>query len=118
MSSKWVILLFPLILAGCASGPRTLEAGNPNVTEANVARIQAGMQEAEVLAILGPADEVKAQPDGAREWLYRSSTGETVKSSTFARRTTKIRAKLLVVTLEPDGRVANVTYDERREKIY
>lgn len=111
-------LLFFLGFTGCASGPRTLAAGNPNVTEANVARIQAGMQEAEVLSILGPADEVKARADGAREWLYRSSTGETERPRTFARRTTKIRAKLLVVTLEPDGRVANVTYDERREKIY
>lgn len=118
MQSPLLGLLLLLGLAGCASGPRTLEAGNPNVTEANVARIQAGMQEAEVLAVLGPADEVKDGPAGAREWLYRSSTGETEKPSTFARRTTKIRAKLLVVTLEPDGRVANVTYDERREKIY
>ena len=81
-----------LCLSGCAA---VMASNEPARNDALVARVQQGMTQAEVRAILGPPDETMPFPlSGSLSWDYRmyDGWGYMVRYS---------------VTFGPDGRVAS-----------
>jgi outer membrane protein assembly factor BamE (lipoprotein component of BamABCDE complex) len=113
----WLQVVVALVLlGGCATEDQSLERGNPNLTEPKVEAVQVGMQEKDVIAVMGKPDEVVGLEDGMEEWVYRGSQAEWLRPSAFSKKTTTVRAKVLSVLMNSDGMVTHVSYDELQEK--
>lgn len=112
----FTLLLFAVLLTGAKTMPQVFETGNSALTDENLNRVKAGMQINDVKAFLGSPEDIIELENGSAEWNYRQTTAEVSKKPIFREEPVKILAKLLTLTVNEDGMITNMVYDEMTEK--